>query len=237
VLGASSDLGRALARAYARAGYDLVLAARDVTTLEPDALDLRRRFGGSVVLRSFDVLDAAQHRPLVQGIPDLNCIVCAIGFYGNHQEALHTPEMADSIMRTNYIAPALLLNEIARTMEQHRAGTIIGISSVVGDRGRAKNYMYGSAKAGFTAFLSGLRNRLAGKGVHVMTVKPGYIRNPDVPTSGLRSVLSTSPDIIASRILQAAQRKRNVVYIGAIWRLVTFAVDLLPERIFKRLRF
>jgi len=94
-------------------------------------------------------------------------------------------------------------------MEARGHGMIIGISSVAGDRGRASNYLYGSAKAGFSAFLSGLRNRLARKGVHVMTVKPGFVDTRMTAGMKLPGPLTASPDSVARAILDAAQARKT----------------------------
>ena len=121
-------------------------------------------------------------------------------------------------------------------MEQRGSGTIIGVSSVAGERGRASNYIYGSAKAGFTAFLSGLRNRLRKSGVTVITVKPGYVRTRMTEGLNLPAVLTADPDELARAIRNAHRKKRLVVYYRPIWRLIMFVIRCLPESVFTRMR-
>ena len=113
---------------------------------------------------------------------------------------------------------------------------LVGVSSVAGERGRASNYVYGSAKAGFSAFLSGLRNRLAGSGVHVVTVKPGYVRTRMTDGMDLPPRLTAEPDEVARAVVRAIRRRRDVVYVRRIWRVIMLAVRAIPERIFKRTR-
>ncbi|MFK7924061.1 MAG: SDR family NAD(P)-dependent oxidoreductase, partial [Bacteroidia bacterium] len=120
---------------------------------------------------------------------------------------------------------------------QRGSGKIIGISSVAGDRGRASNYLYGSAKAGLTAYLSGLRNRLASKGVHVMTVKPGFVRTAMTENMDLPPVITGEPSKVAKDIIRSVRRGRNVIYTLWMWRYIMLIIRTIPERIFKKLSF
>ncbi len=140
-------------------------------------------------------------------------------------------------MRTNYEAPALVLGVLAARFAQRGSGVLVGVSSVAGERGRAANYVYGSAKAGFSAFLSGLRARLTGTGVHVLTVKPGFVYTRMTAGMALPPMLTATPEQVARTVLRAVRRRRDVVYSPAIWRLIMLAVRAMPERLFKRLRF
>jgi decaprenylphospho-beta-D-erythro-pentofuranosid-2-ulose 2-reductase len=107
----------------------------------------------------------------------------------------------------------------------------VGISSVAGDRSRASNYVYGSAKAGFTAFLSGQRNRLAGTGIHVITVKPGFVNTRMTEATDLPGLLTSSPGAVAGAVAKAITKKRDIVYIAPVWRLIMLIIRVIPERI------
>jgi Short-chain dehydrogenases of various substrate specificities len=136
-------------------------------------------------------------------------------------------------MRSNYEGPALLTGLIAERFAARGSGTIIGISSVAGERGRASNYVYGSAKAGYTAFLSGLRNRLSKTGVHVMTVLPGFVRTRMTAGMDLPARLTAEPAAVAEAIFRAAGKQRDVIYVKPVWRLVMAIIRAIPEGIFK----
>jgi len=138
-------------------------------------------------------------------------------------------------MATNYSGPALFLLAGARFLGGGRQGCIIGISSVAGDRGRGSNFVYGSAKAGLTAFLSGLRNRLSRTGIHVMTVKPGFVATSMTAGMKLPPLLTAKPDEVARAILKAHRARRNIVYVKPVWRLIMTIIAMIPEPIFKRL--
>jgi hypothetical protein len=140
-------------------------------------------------------------------------------------------------MRTNFEGPALLLGLLAERFAARGSGTIVGVSSVAGDRGRASNYLYGAAKAGFTAFLSGLRNRLAPVGIRVVTIKPGFVRTQMTAGMKLPPLLTAEPDEVGRAIFKAAEKGGgDVVYVRPIWRIVMLVIGLIPERVFKRLR-
>ena len=154
---------------------------------------------------------------------------------GDQSMAQRDARAARDIIATNFVGPALLLGALAERFEARGTGTLVGVGSVAGDRGRGSNYVYGSAKAGFAAFLSGLRNRLAGKGVHVVTVKPGYVRTRMTDGMDLPDLLTAEADEVADAIVEAVRRRRDVVYVRRRWRFLMWLVRLIPERFFKRL--
>lgn len=237
IVGAASDIGRAISLAYAAGGRSLVLAARRPERLERDAEDLRIRHRVPVQVTGFDILDAASHAALLDGLPELPAtVVSVVGLLGEQPFSAADPDAAETVMRTNYLAPALFLGEVANRMERRGSGTIVGVSSVAGDRGRASNYIYGSAKAGFTAFLSGLRNRLAATGVHVITVKPGFVDTKMTEGMKLPPLLTAQPGEVGRAVLAAEQRRRNVIYVRPVWSPVMTVIRLIPERVFKKLR-
>jgi short-subunit dehydrogenase len=140
------------------------------------------------------------------------------------------------MIRSNYLSLVSIVGEIANRMEQRGSGVIIGVSSVAGDRGRATNYIYGSAKAGFTAFLSGLRGRLISRGVTVITIKPGFVHTRMTEGLDLPAILTAAPTELALAIRRAHKKKRLVVYHRPVWRLILLAISMLPERFFARLK-
>ena len=146
------------------------------------------------------------------------------------------PALIAETITDNAVAAMTLLHGLVQLLRARGAGTIIGIGSVVGDRGRRKNYVYGAGKAAFHTYLSGLRSAFVGTGLHVMTVKPGYIQRPGQPAPGPKWLV-TEPEPVARKILQAAKSQRNVVYVPGYWRGIMYAVRSLPEALFKRTKF
>ncbi len=237
ILGAASDIGIALAHEYAKAGKALVLAARNSARLATDAKDLRVRYGVAVELVEWDILAPDGGAEPLLALPALpGIVVCVAGLLGDQAVSERDAAVADMVMRTNYLGPALVMGELANRFEARGSGCLIGISSVAGDRGRASNYIYGAAKAGFTAFLSGLRNRLAKKGVHVLTVKPGFVDTRMTAGMKLPKPLTAQPGEVARAIVAAAARGKDILYVRPVWRLIMAIICAIPEKIFKKLK-
>lgn len=237
VLGGGSDIGLAIARRFAKEGFDVQLAARRPEDLETARADMEVRYRVAVTLHAFDALAADAHAQFMQGLPALpDVAACVVGLLGEQRENETDIEAAVRVMRSNYEGPATILGVIANLFEARGSGTIIGVSSVAGDRGRATNYVYGSAKAGFSAFLSGLRNRLAKKGVHVMTVKPGFVATRMTEGMKLPPALTATPEAVADQVHAAFLKKRDVVYAKPVWRVVMGVIGAIPEGIFKKLK-
>lgn len=239
ILGGGSDIGFSIARTYASHGWSVILAARNEKDIARNRGDLVTRFGVGVITVPFDVLATDRHQSFLDGLgetPDI--VVCVIGLLGNQVLAETDPDHATAILRVNFEGPALILGEVANRMMKRGHGTIVGVSSVAGDRGRASNYVYGSAKAGFSAFLSGLRARAHHAGVHVLTVKPGFVRTAMTAGMRLPAPLTAEPAEVGRAVYRAAEKtKRNTIYVRPIWRIILLIIVHLPEGIFKRLRF
>ena len=162
-------------------------------------------------------------------------VVCVFGYMGDQLLARTDFDEVRKTIDVNYTGAVSILNVVADDFESRGQGAIIGISSVAGDRGRQSNYMYGSAKAGFTAYLSGLRNRLEKAGVHVMTVKPGFCRTKMTESLELPAALTAEPEQVASAIFNGLKDKRNVIYTRWMWRWIMLVIKCIPEFIFKKL--
>ncbi len=236
ILAARSDIARAVAHRFAKAGYDIQLAARQVAGLAADQADLGLRYNVNVTVHEFDALDTASHGAFLYSLPILpDVAVCAVGNIGTQSENEQDVQAAALVLRSNFEGPASVMAELANRFEARGSGVLVGISSVAGERGRATNYVYGSAKAGFTAFLSGLRNRLAKRGVHVLTVLPGFVATRMTEGMDLPAKLTASPAEVAEAVFRAVLRKRDVVYVKSVWWLIMLIIRSIPERIFKRL--
>lgn len=236
IIGARSDIARACAREYAKNGYDLYLAARNAAELSAFARDVTTRTQQRVKLLELDILDYQSHQGFYDSMEEKPLgVISAVGYLGKQEQAQSDFEEAQKIMDTNYTGVVSLVNVIANDFERRRSGFIVGISSVAGDRGRKSNYLYGSAKAAFTAYLSGLRNRLYEAQVHVLTVKPGFVATKMTEGMDLPEKLTAQPDEVASDIFQAQQNGKNVLYTKWIWRWVMMVIKMIPEWKFKRM--
>jgi decaprenylphospho-beta-D-erythro-pentofuranosid-2-ulose 2-reductase len=239
VLGASSAIARAFARVAAEDGADIILAGRDREDLDSTAADIAIRARRRVSVFEFDALDFRSHAALLQrareeaGTGILN-IFLAFGTMPSQAEIDQEAALAFRTIESNYIGAVSVLQAAAPVLEAQHRGAVVALSSVAGDRGRIKNYVYGSAKAGLTAYLQGLRARLFRAGVTVTTVKPGFVDT--AMTFGLPGMfLVASPDAVARACLAAAKRGREEVYVPFFWWGIMTIIRNIPERIFKRL--
>ena len=237
ILGATSDIARASAAAFAREGWEIWLAGRNMDRLNSAAQDLAVRFRLQVPCFRYDVLETGAHNTLWHLLPAVpDAILCAVGILGDQESAQHDPGLADLIMQTNFTGLLPILSLAADSFAERGSGAIIGLSSVAGDRGRASNYVYGSAKAGLTAYLSGLRNRLAGKGVNVLTVKPGFVKTAMTDGMNLPPALTAEPRQVGDDIVVAVKKGKNIIYSRWFWRYIMTIIKLIPESIFKKLK-
>jgi decaprenylphospho-beta-D-erythro-pentofuranosid-2-ulose 2-reductase len=237
ILGATSDMALALARKFGSHGYSLTLAARDVERLQATQSDIQIRQNVSVDVVRFDALEVGNHQDFYNSLsikPDV--AICVFGLLGDQKKAEKDWSACQEILLSNYVGAVSVLNIVANDMEERRSGVIVGISSVAGERGRQSNYFYGSSKAGFTAYLSGLRNRLFKSGVHVLTVKPGFVKTRMIENIKTPGPLTASPAQVANDIYNAVQKKKNVIYTLGIWQWVMAAIRNIPEPVFKKLK-
>lgn len=237
ILGATSDIAQAIARKFAQEQYHLQLAARHPDRLENLASDLRIRHGVEVQTLYFDAIQYDNHYDFYQSLsPSPSVAITVFGYLGNQTKGQQAWEEASKIIQTNYTGAVSILNIVAENFAARRAGTIVGVSSVAGDRGRGSNYLYGSAKAGLSQYLSGLRNRMATVGVSVITVKPGFVATSMTESLDLPRLLTAQPDTVANDIVSAVRRKKDVVYSRWFWRWIMLIIQAIPEKLFKQMK-
>jgi len=238
LIGATSDIGRAIAGRYARAGWSLILAARTLADAEREVGDMATRFAVSARAAVLDVLDLAAAQDFATSLDPLpDTVVSVVGVLGDQGLAERDMAYAALVLRANFEGPALVLGAFAARMAARGEGAIVGVSSVAGERGRASLYVYGSAKAGLSAFLSGLRQSLAGRGVRVVTVKPGYVRTRMTEALRLPGPITAAPAEVAEAVYRAAEQGRGeIIYVRWMWRWIMLVIKLIPEPVFKRLR-
>jgi decaprenylphospho-beta-D-erythro-pentofuranosid-2-ulose 2-reductase len=237
ILGATSDMALAVARKLGNEGYSLTLAARSLEKLQVLQADIQIRQRVNVTVATFDALDIKSHQPFYEGLPQKpDVVVCVFGLLGDQSKAQKDWNECEEILMSNYIGAVSILNIVANDMEARRNGCIVGISSVAGERGRQSNYFYGSAKAGFTAYLSGLRNRLCHSNVHVVTVKPGFVKTKMIENLKTPGPLTAQPSKVADDIYNAIVKRRDIIYTLPIWRPVMYMIKSIPERFFKKMK-
>ena len=238
IIGATSAIARATARIYAQAGNHLFLVARNEVQLERNGADLQVRGAASVHTQALDLNQFEQHLPLIDKAFDalghIDIVLIAHGTLPDQVECNASVEKTLAEFNTNALSVISLLTHLANRMEQQRSGTIAVISSVAGDRDRQSNYINGAAEGMVTIFMQGLRNRLFKSGVHVLTIKPGFVDTP-MTKEFKKGLLWAKPEGIAKGIIKAINKGKNEVYLPRFWSLIMWIIRSIPEVIFKRL--
>jgi decaprenylphospho-beta-D-erythro-pentofuranosid-2-ulose 2-reductase len=240
IVGATSAIAEATARILAQRGDALYLVARNANQLETIASDLQVRGASKVGKEIMDANDLAAHELMLaraeQTLDGLDTVLIAHGTLSDQAACQADVDLTLQEIRTNALSAVALLTLVAQRFESRRCGTLAVISSVAGDRGRQSNYVYGSAKALMSAFLSGMRQRLAKAGVAVITIKPGFVDTPMTAAIPRKGLLWAKPHQIAVGIVRAIDRSTPVVYLPWFWRIIMLIIRSVPERIFMRMK-
>jgi short-subunit dehydrogenase len=235
ILGANSDVARETARVFAKNGWNIYLASRDLQQLEGETTHMKIAFGVETKSVYFDALAFDTHKTFYDALnPKPNGVLLAFGLLGNQADQQANFLSAKEAIDANYLGAVSMLEIVASDFELRKSGFIVAISSVAGDRGRKSNYIYGSSKAALSAYLSGLRHRLFAYNVNVLAVKPGFIKTKMTEHIPLPEKLTATANEVAVAIWRGVKKRKSVIYVKPIWKLIMFIVVHLPEPIFKR---
>ncbi len=236
VLGATSGIAEATCRIWAAQGAQLFLVARNPDKLAAVAADLKTRGAAYVGTAVADLDDTDKHAELlshaINSLTGMDIAYLAYGVLGDQPRAEQDFEHAAQILHTNFVAPVSLLTWLANFCVQRHAGVLAVLSSVAGERGRKSNYLYGSSKAGLTAFLAGLRNRVDREGVTVLTIKPGPVNTAMTAHMNIRKA---DVNKVAATIVKAIDKRADNLYVPFQWQPIMFVVRNIPDRIFKKM--
>lgn len=241
IIGASVGLGAALARKLAREGYSLALLARSKDKLDSLCNEINNS-GGNALAYAHDVSEYDKVpgllRRVVADLGGLDLVVFAAGV--NHPPGgmdKYNFENDRKMVEVNLIGAMAWLAPIAEMFQSARAGQIVGICSVAGDRGRVGNPGYNTSKAGLATYLEALRNRLTRHGVNVLTVKPGFMKTEMLKAAQGATPFAIEPEKAADDILRAMKKRRQTIYTAPIWRWIMLVIQHTPSFIFRRLSF
>lgn len=242
IIGATSAIAAACARLLiekdtAAEKTQFFLVARQESKLQQTSQDLIAR-GAEVSTYVLDLNQITDHSKMLQAsyaaLGEIDIVLIAHGSLPNQTNCEQDVNLTLHEFSTNGLSVIALLTLIANHIEKQGKGTIAVISSVAGDRGRPTNYVYGSAKAAVTTFCDGLRARLFKSGVHVLTIKPGFVDTPMTHDLALPKLLVAQPEKVANDIVNAIKKKKNTLYTPWFWQIIMLIVKNIPTAIFKR---
>lgn len=239
VIGATSAIARSISRLYAVKNAKLFLLARDEERLHDSAADLELRGASDVKAMNYHAENTDKHSTIVdEAVEFLGSIDVALICHGNlpnQEECQVDYRKAEKAIQLNGLSVISLCTEIVSQLRVQKKGTLAVITSVAGERGRQPNFVYGAAKSMVSTYLQGLRGSLVKDNIHIVDVRPGLVASP--MTAHLKKgPLWSSPESIASSIIEGIAKKRNVIYAPSYWRLIMLFVCVIPEAIFKRIK-
>lgn len=241
IIGASSGIGAAIARKLADEGYKLALLARRQDRLEALCDEINQKFGETrAIWFQHDVTDfdeiPALFQQILQQMQTIELFVYNSGVMYTIKESEYDFEKDLHTMQVNALGAMAWLGQAAAVFERMGSGHLVGVSSVAGDRGRIGNPPYHTAKAALSVYLESLRNRLTRKGVHVLTVKPGYVKTELLAMIEAK-LPAITPEKAANDIVRAIKRNKQTLYTAWWWQHIMLVVRHIPSFIFRRMNF
>jgi decaprenylphospho-beta-D-erythro-pentofuranosid-2-ulose 2-reductase len=239
VVGATSAMAEHCARIWAARGDELYLIARNSDRLKLIVSDLRVRGAKEVHSYSIDLNDLDSHAGVLAEVEAamggfIDVVLIAHGTLSDQKSCEQSVEKTLAEIQTNAISTISLMTHVAQRFAARRTGTIAVISSVAGDRGRASNYVYGSAKAMVSTYASGLRQRLYKADVAVVTIKPGFVDTP-MTAEFKKGLIWVKPSTVSKKIVRAIDLRKDEVYVPWFWFMVMTIIKLMPNKIFKKI--
>lgn len=237
LIGGNSDVGKSLARDFSKLGSNIILTSRKKGELDFFKSDLEIRFSIKCEVEFFDVLDFNSHKSFYFNLKNKpHIVISCIGYLNNQEKSEYSFEESLKSIQTNFTGLVSILNIVSNDFKTRKSGIIAGISSVAGDRGRGSNYIYGCSKSAFSSYLSGLRNKLSKSGVHVITIKPGFIKTKMTNHLDLPKILTATPKEVSKDIIKSISNKKNIIYSKWYWRYIMILIKIIPESAFKNLK-
>ena len=237
ILGATCNLGIELSFIYAKNNFNLILISRNYEKTDNLRNSINQKFPDiTITVYELDILDLNNQNIVYNKIKQIPAgIISLIG--GTHQVEKINEKKLLNIININFTYLINFLSFFLNDFEKKNEGFVICVSSVAGLRGRGKNFIYGSAKAALITFLSGCRNYLNDKNIFIMTVLPGFIKNNNDKKRIFENFLQIEPTDLAKKIYLAHKQKKEIVYSNFLWKLIMFIIQILPNKIFNKIKF
>jgi len=229
VIGGNSDIGYASAKVFAKNKYDIHLVSRNIEQLNIKREEIVSLYKVKCKITSLDILEEDQMNLFFEkNTESPEVILLASGYLQQDEKNF------EKIIKVNYLSPLKFIEKsIDKYQSQKILKTIIGISSVAGDRGKRKNCVYSSAKSGFSNYLDGLRQKIYNKGIHVVTVKPGWVNTKMIKDLNLPKIMTSNVNFVGNEIFISHKLKKNTLYVPRYWSIIMFFYKIMPEFIFK----
>mgnify|MGYP001266863321 CR=1 FL=1 len=237
ILGATCKLGIELSYIYAKNNYNLILISRNYNKIQDLKSSLEQNFPNIFIeIYQLDILDLVNQKIVFDNIKEVSTGIISLIGETHYVNKINEKKLFD-IINVNFTYLINFLSLFLEHFEKKNEGFVICVASVAGLRGRAKNFIYGSAKAALITFLSGCRNYFNNKNVFIMTVLPGFIKNNNEKKKTIENILQIEPSILANKIFLAHNQKKQILYSSFIWKMIMKFIQVLPNNIFNKMKF
>lgn len=238
IIGATSAISQSVVKRVAKPDSNVLLVGRSYEKLNLISNDLKVRGVENTSQHQMDFVNFNEHQGLVKllnnNFSKIDLVFVSYGIMYPQETCENDASKTIEQLTSNYTSVVSLITSIFPILQKNRMGTIAVVTSVAGDRGRKSNFIYGSAKAGLSVFLEGLRYKLHADGVNVLTIKPGFVDTP--MTSELKKgLLWSSPDKVAKYIVKGISKRKSVIYVPSFWFMIMWIIKLIPNFIFRKL--
>lgn len=238
ILGATCELGKEVSLIYAKNNYNLILISRNLKKIQDLANLIQNRFPNiHVDIYELNILNLDKQIKVYSELKNksIDGLISLIGETHNIDK-VNEKKLID-IVNINFTYLVCFISFFLEDFEKKNNGFLICISSVAGLRGRGKNFIYGSAKAALTTFMSGCRNYFNKTNIFIMTVLPGFIISNKDPNTKKMNLLSIKPSNLAQKIFSAHKEKKQILYSSLRWRVIMNIIRIMPNKIFNKIKF
>jgi decaprenylphospho-beta-D-erythro-pentofuranosid-2-ulose 2-reductase len=238
LLGGTSDIGLAIVRQLLNpTARTVVLGCRNIESGERAAAGLRHD-SLTVDVVAFDGAATDTHTEFAHSLSakygDIDVAIVAFAVLGDGAVTSFDPAAAVEVAHVNFTGVVSSTIAIANQMRRQGHGSIVMLSSVAGERVRRANPVYGGTKAGLDGFAQGLGDALAGDGVHMLIVRPGFVHSR--MTTGLKAApFATTPEKVAEVVAKGLRARQRIVWAPGILRYVFSVLRHLPGPAWRRL--
>ena len=235
IYGGNSLISKELIKIFNKEDYDFIIFCRKSEVFFDTILSL------NIEKKKFEIFeteleDLDNNLKLISELENnIDGVIWVAGYTGDPSEEFKDTQLCQNNLKVNFLHPVLIINKLLTKINSNQNSFLAVITSVAGLRGRAKNMYYGSAKSALISFLSGLRQKLNGK-INILTIIPGYIETKSFKEKAPKFLIS-SPEKVAQIIFKSIKQKKEIVYINFLWRIIMFIIKLIPEKIYKKMKF
>ena len=236
IYGGTSILSIEFMKKYNKEIDEFIVVCRNQKKLEKKILIFDEKLKNKIKIYQIDLLDIKNNLAFTNSLESqsIDGLFFVMGETGNPELEIEDFEKCNLNYKVNLIHPVLIINSLIPKLKKN--SYVCVFSSVAGIRGRALRLFYCSAKAGLISYLSGLRQKLQYRNINVINVIAGYMDTEKFNYKANKLLIS-KPEKVVNRIYNGIKIKKETIYSSFIWFIISIIIKLIPEKIFKKMKF